>query len=67
MCAPADRSDVSDKLSALAEGLLFRSPSGGLLSYLKYNMRAVVNYALKNGKNGADLTKDEVKPFLIVR
>lgn len=33
----------------------------------KYNMRAVVNYALKNGKNVTDLTKDEVMPFLIVR
>ena len=32
----------------------------------KYNMRAMVNYALKNGKNVTDLTKDEVKPFLIV-
>ena len=33
----------------------------------KYNMRAMVNYALKNGKSVTDLTKDEVKPFLIVR
>ncbi len=31
----------------------------------KYNLRAMVNYALKNGKNVTDLTKEEVKPFLI--
>lgn len=31
----------------------------------KYNMRAMVNYALKSGKNVTDLTKEEVKPFLI--
>ncbi len=31
----------------------------------KYNFRAMVNYALKQGKNVTDLTKDEVKPFLI--
>ncbi len=31
----------------------------------KYNMRAMVNYALKNGKNVTDLTQEEVRPFLI--
>ena len=31
----------------------------------RYNMRAMVNYALKNGKNVTDLTKEEVRPFLI--
>jgi len=31
----------------------------------RYNMRAMVNYALKRGKNVTDLTKEEVRPFLI--
>ena len=31
----------------------------------RYNMRAMVNYALKNGKNITDLTIEEVRPFLI--
>ena len=32
----------------------------------KYNIRAMVNYALKNGKNITDLTKEKVKQFLII-
>ncbi len=31
----------------------------------RYNMRAMVNYALKTGKNVTDLTEEEVRPFLI--
>ena len=31
----------------------------------QYNFRAMVNYALKHGKNVTELTKEEVKPFLL--
>lgn len=31
----------------------------------QYNIRALVNYALKQGKQVTDLTKEEVKPFLL--
>ena len=31
----------------------------------KYNIRAMVNYALKQGKAVADLTKEEAKQFLV--
>ncbi len=33
----------------------------------KYNLRAMVNYALQNGRDVTDLTKEEVKPFMIPR
>lgn len=31
----------------------------------QYNIRAMVNYALKHGKQVTELTKEEVKPFLL--
>ena len=31
----------------------------------QYNVRALVNYAIKHGKSVTELTKEEVKPFLI--
>ena len=31
----------------------------------RYNIRAMVNYALKQGKSVTELTKEEVKPFVI--
>ena len=32
-----------------------------------YNIRAMVNYALKQGKTVADLTKEEAKQFLVFK
>ena len=31
----------------------------------KYNFRAMVNYAIRSGKRVTDLSREEVKPFLI--
>lgn len=31
----------------------------------RYNLRAMVNYAIQHGKNVTELTKEEVIPFLI--
>ena len=31
----------------------------------QYNLRAMVNYALQNGKKITELSKEEVRPFLI--